>query len=202
MDGKMGPARQFAPAIPNSHAESQDGQFYSLNDENDENLGNAERNVETGEEGSTPDLDSDGDDDDAIPEDDVDMQTLLGDRVISSQPQDAHFFVANDQAVEGIEGETVGLRLCQSRARRRRRITPCTVRTTNAMPTTTTLTSTVSVEAAIVTTAMPTTTTLTSTVSVEAAIVSTAMPIAIAAVLPTSTQKSLCLIFFNCRTYL
>jgi hypothetical protein len=109
MDGKMGPTRQFAPAIPNSHVESQGGQFYNFNDSDDENLGNAKRNVETWEEGSASDMDSDGDDDDAIPEDDVGMQTLLGDRVISSQPQQAHFFVADDQAVEGVEREIVGL---------------------------------------------------------------------------------------------
>jgi hypothetical protein len=84
MDGKMGPTRQFAPAILDFHADSQGRQFYNLNDSDNKNTGNVKRNIGTGENGLASDLDSNGNDDDAIPEDDVNMQMLLGNSITSS----------------------------------------------------------------------------------------------------------------------
>jgi hypothetical protein len=77
--------------------------FYNFNELEDEDVGNAENNVENGNRGSALDQDSDGDDDAAIPKDDPGLQTLLGEQVPSSQPNQAYYYVPEVDATEGIE---------------------------------------------------------------------------------------------------
>ena len=58
------------------------------------------RNGEIGDKGSEDDLESDGDDDEAILDDDVDLQILLGEHVASSQLDQAYYFVQDEDAIE------------------------------------------------------------------------------------------------------
>jgi hypothetical protein len=94
MEGKMGPSAQFVPGVPNYNVDRTCSIFYAFLDSENEGERNAHGRGE-----STLYFDSDAEADDgkdtALPKDDLGLQILLGERIISSQPKQQHFFVTN-----------------------------------------------------------------------------------------------------------
>jgi hypothetical protein len=107
MEGKMGPAQQFLPRIPDFNADIQNREFYNLAESDEEDSTSAQDHVGIEQGGFESYQDSDGEDDAPFSEDDPGLQALLGERVLSSQLEQAHFFVPHDDGWEGNEDSAV-----------------------------------------------------------------------------------------------
>jgi hypothetical protein len=105
MQGKMGPNAQFLSGLPNYNADRNDPNFYRFSNSDEE----GDRGVPNhGEEDLHCDSDGEGDTDLSrpIPRDDPGLQTLLDERVLSSQPNQQHYFIAEGDDDEGTIGNS------------------------------------------------------------------------------------------------
>ena len=87
MEGKMGPSAQFVLGMPNYNVDRTYSTFYAFLDNDNDNDG--ERNTPGRGEftlHSDSDVEVDVGNDTTILEDGLGLQILLGDRIISSQP--------------------------------------------------------------------------------------------------------------------
>jgi hypothetical protein len=101
IEGKMGPSLQFVPGVPDYNANKTCSTFYAFSDNDNDGERNAPgRGVSMLH--SDSDTETDEGNDTTIPEDDLGLQILLGEHIISSQPDQQHFFVTDgDEDVGG-----------------------------------------------------------------------------------------------------